>query len=411
MVVVIVMRVRRQDVRWRRAAMVGVVGMALAFLASLNEFPLRGIRLSHHRFLQQLRRARTAPSAAERAGRGRLAVHPRRRRRTALSRSVRRTDLARQSVPPARTAHEALFPGRDSGRHAERRFSSPIRPAFYIVAYKFGAWSPADVPYSDLLNTEFPWLFVLFGGYLPAVSEEFMFRMFAIPFLRKLVRWLPAAVVLAGFIWGFGHAGYPQQPFFIRGVEVGIGGVALGIIMLRWGILPTLVWHYSVDAMYSAMLLLRSHSLYFKLSGAASAGILVVPIVVALVAYWRAAASSRTTGLLNRDEPAARRTAGARPQPRRPPHPRTGRSACAHAPGGRGHLRGGPGDAGAFRAARFGDSPRYKLTPARRAPFADAFLRAPGHRPRRIPPVVTFPPRTGAATTAWRPSTSWSACR
>ena len=114
---------------------------------------------------------------------------------------------------------------------------------------------------------------------MPAISEEFLFRMFAIPFLRKLVRWMPLALVLAGFIWGFGHAGYPQQPFYIRGVEVGIGGVALGLIMLRWGILPTLVWHYSVDAMYSAMLLLRSHSLYFRLSGAASAGIIVLPVI------------------------------------------------------------------------------------------------------------------------------------
>ena len=25
---------------------------------------------------------------------------------------------------------------------------------------------------------------------------------------------LAVAVVLAGFIWGFGHAGYPQQPFY-----------------------------------------------------------------------------------------------------------------------------------------------------------------------------------------------------
>jgi len=55
-------------------------------------------------------------------------------------------------------------------------------------------------------------------------------------------------------------------------VEVGIGGVALGIIMLRFGILPTLVWHYSVDAMYSAMLMVRSEHLYYKLSGAAAAG-------------------------------------------------------------------------------------------------------------------------------------------
>src|SRR5439155_22418750 len=137
-----------------------------------------------------------------------------------------------------------------------------------------------------LLNTRFPWLFVLFGGFLPAVSEEFLFRMFAIPFLRKLTRSIVLAVVLAGFIWGFGHAGYPQQPFYIRGVEVGIGGVALGIIMLRWGILPTLVWHYSVDAMYSAMLLVRSPNPYLKFSGAVSAGFVLLPVLAAPALCW-----------------------------------------------------------------------------------------------------------------------------
>jgi hypothetical protein len=136
------------------------------------------------------------------------------------------------------------------------------------------------------------------------VSEEFLFRMFAIPFLRKLTRNMAIAVVLAGFIWGFGHASYPQQPFYIRGVEVGIGGVALGIVMLRFGILPTLVWHYSVDAMYSAMLLVRSESLYFKLSGLGAAGIMVLPVLVALAAYWRHGGFAPETGLLNRENAA-----------------------------------------------------------------------------------------------------------
>ena len=110
--------------------------------------------------------------------------------------------------------------------------------------------------------------------------------------------------MVAGFIWGFGHAGYPQQPFYIRGLEVGIGGVALGLVMLRWGILPTLVWHYSMDAGYTALLLVRSHNLYFRLSGAASAGIVVLPLLVALVAYWRRGGFEPEGGLLNADESA-----------------------------------------------------------------------------------------------------------
>ena len=61
--------------------------------------------------------------------------------------------------------------------------------------------------------------------------------------------------------------------------------------------------------MYSAMLLLRSPSLYFKLSGAAAAGIIVLPVIIALVAYWRNGGFEPVDGLLNADEDEARRNA------------------------------------------------------------------------------------------------------
>jgi membrane protease YdiL (CAAX protease family) len=298
---VIVMRVRRQDIRWRRAAVVGMIGMALSFFSHLNAMPLQEFEYpttdSYSSFM--MRQLLNGVISALGAG-GLLFVL------TAGAEAVYREMFAGKvslgSLFRARGLRtKGFFLGACLGITLCAIFIA-YQTAFYIVAYRFGAWSPADVPYSDLLNTRLPWLFVLFGGFLPAVSEEFMFRMFGIPFLRKLMRSLPAAVVLAGFIWGFGHAAYPQQPFYIRGVEVGIGGVALGLIMLRWGILPTLVWHYSVDAMYSAMLLLRSQSLYFKLSGAASAGFVILPAVLALVAYWRNGGFEPTTGLLNGDE-------------------------------------------------------------------------------------------------------------
>jgi len=388
LIVVLVMRVRRQDVRWRRAAAIGAVGMALSFLASLNAFPLAEFGYpttdGYGSFVMQ----KLLQALLEALAWG-----------GALFIIAAGAEVLYREAFPGKVSLGRLFSLR--GLRTKRFFLGAIlgvtlcaifiayQTIFYIVAYKYGAWSPADVPYSDLLNTKFPWFFVLVGGYLPAVSEEFMFRMFAIPFLRKLVRWLPAAIVLAGFIWGFGHAGYPQQPFFIRGLEVGIGGVALGLIMLRWGILPTLIWHYSVDAMYSAMLLLRSHSLYFKLSGAASAGIFVVPILVALVAYWRSGGFEPETGMLNGDEPGpvdvppeALSAAAGPVSSYRPLSRRMRLAALALFVAGLG--------AALIPAAHFGESPGYKLTAGQARAPADTFLRAQGIDPSSYR-HVTYP--------------------
>ena len=178
-------------------------------------------------------------------------------------------------------------------------FFFAYQTVFYLAANKLGAWAPADVPFTDLLNTRFPWVMVLFMGFFPAVSEEIQFRAFAIPLLRKLLRSGPAAVVLAAFIWGFLHSAYPNQPFFIRGLEVGMGGIIVGLIMLRFGILATLIWHYSVDALYTAFLLLRSPNHYLMLSGAVAAGIMLVPLIVASVAYLKTGTFSEEDALLN----------------------------------------------------------------------------------------------------------------
>jgi membrane protease YdiL (CAAX protease family) len=181
-------------------------------------------------------------------------------------------------------------------------FFFAYQTVFYLAADKMGAWAPADVPFTDLLNTRFPWVTVLFIGFYPAVSEEMVFRAFSIPFLKKLMRSLPLAVVLSAFIWGFGHAAYPNQPFFIRGLEVGLGGIVMGLIMLRFGILATLIWHYSVDALYTAFLLIRSPNHYLMVSGAVSAGIMLIPLLVALFAYLRTGTFSEDESLSNARE-------------------------------------------------------------------------------------------------------------
>ncbi|HEX3577581.1 MAG TPA: CPBP family intramembrane glutamic endopeptidase, partial [Thermoanaerobaculia bacterium] len=159
--------------------------------------------------------------------------------------------------------------------------------AFYLIADKFGAWAPAEVPYDDMLNTAFPWIAVLFAGFFPALSEEFMSRAFSIPFFEKVLRSRVAAIVAAGFIWGFGHATYPNQPFYIRGVEVGCAGVLIGFLMMRFGIVPLLIWHYTVDALYTAMLLLRSGNNYYIVSGGLASLVFAIPMLVSIALYIR----------------------------------------------------------------------------------------------------------------------------
>jgi membrane protease YdiL (CAAX protease family) len=170
---------------------------------------------------------------------------------------------------------------------------------FYVVASKFGAWSPAEVPYDDLLNSALPWVAVLFAGFFPALSEEFLSRAFSIPFFSRVLRSRVAAIVVAGFIWGFGHATYPNQPFYIRGVEVGLAGVALGFLFNRFGLLPLLIWHYSVDALYSALLLFRSHNAYYVLSAAASSLIFAIPMLISIALYLKRGGFLPDDDLLN----------------------------------------------------------------------------------------------------------------
>jgi membrane protease YdiL (CAAX protease family) len=176
--------------------------------------------------------------------------------------------------------------------------------AFYVVAQHFGAWAPQEINYEESVNTLIPWISGAAIGLLASTNEEFTFRLFAIPFFSRLTgsRWI--AVIVPAFMWSFLHSNYPQEPPYIRGIEIGLVGILAGLVMLRWGILATLIWHYTVDASLVGLLLIRSNNLYFRVSGVVVALAAAAPLLFAAIAYLSKGRFETDEDLLNQAAPA-----------------------------------------------------------------------------------------------------------
>jgi hypothetical protein len=69
--------------------------------------------------------------------------------------------------------------------------------------------------------------------------------------------------------------------------------------MLRWGILATLVWHYTVDAALVGLLLIRSSSLYFKVSGILVGLAILIPFGYAVYSRIKRRSFEDDADLLN----------------------------------------------------------------------------------------------------------------
>src|SRR5882762_8676496 len=170
---------------------------------------------------------------------------------------------------------------------------------FYIISRKLGAWAPQDLNYENVVSTWLPWVYPLAIGIYAATSEEFLFRLFAIPYLMRLTKSRFLAVVLPAFAWGFLHSNYPQEPAYIRGIEVGLIGIVAGLVMLRWGIWATLTWHYTVDAFLISTSLLRSEGIYLRVSGAIVGGAAFIPLAIAAISYLSRGGFEADPELLN----------------------------------------------------------------------------------------------------------------
>ena len=114
-------------------------------------------------------------------------------------------------------------------------------------------------------------------------SEEISFRLFGISILKKYVKNTAAAILISAFIWGFGHSQYAIFPVWFRGIEVGIMGIMLGFLFVRYGLIPLIVAHYLFDAFWGVAAHICGRSTPLLWGGAVA--VMALPLLIGIVAY------------------------------------------------------------------------------------------------------------------------------
>ncbi|MEJ2216691.1 MAG: CPBP family glutamic-type intramembrane protease [Gemmatimonadota bacterium] len=280
-------------VRWRTplkwASIIGV----LMFLASLNQLPLQWMgydtAVSASSFLT--RQVLTAVGAfvgtallltvvfmtAETMDRRAFPQHVQLWR-------VWKGDVARSNTVLGQTLGGYLFTG----------FFITYAVVFYLVAtHVLRWWSPSEAMVQpDLLATPFPWISGVATSFFAGFWEESLFR--AVPLAGAALlgerfgrrkAWIVGALLLEALVFASAHANYAQQPAYARVVELFLPAIALGLVYLRFGLLPGVLAHATYDLTWFSLPL-------FSMSGAPSSKAIVivaalVPLGVVLVARLR----------------------------------------------------------------------------------------------------------------------------
>ncbi|MFH1046272.1 MAG: CPBP family intramembrane glutamic endopeptidase [Candidatus Omnitrophota bacterium] len=153
---------------------------------------------------------------------------------------------------------------------------------FYLCGTRyFHIWLPPESEYSNMFGMFVPFLFPLTIAITAALQEECMYRFFGVSFLKKWLNKTWWALFIPALLWGFSHSFYHVFPTYVRGIELTIFGIFLGLIFLRYGLETVIIAHFVINATLASVPLLRSHSSLFV-----SSGVLVVALALAPLALF-----------------------------------------------------------------------------------------------------------------------------
>lgn len=167
---------------------------------------------------------------------------------------------------------------------------------YFVAGRAMGWWTPSDtLVQPDVLASYLPWLTSIAESAQAGVWEEMLFR--AVPLAGAALLgnrfgrrgwWIAGAMVVQALIFGSGHAGYATQPYYARLVELIIPSFMFGALYLLFGLLPSIVLHFTFDVVWFALPLFVSTAPGIWMNRICVILFVLVPLWVILFARVRA---------------------------------------------------------------------------------------------------------------------------
>ncbi len=158
-----------------------------------------------------------------------------------------------------------------------------LQASIFAVGQKyFNVWT--EHSWANNLSTAYwPFISAFIIGFNASVFEELFYRMFALSWAKKILKNSILSVVVMGFFWGLAHTGYSVFPMWFRGLEVGMLGLLMGFMFLRFGIIPVIVAHFLFNVFWNSAGFLLGKTLPFYFYS--TIGVLILPLIWALIAF------------------------------------------------------------------------------------------------------------------------------
>ena len=187
--------------------------------------------------------------------------------------------------------------GRTLAGYAWIGFDLAFIAGFYFVVQRYlGWWSPSDsLVDPNILGQKLPWIAPVSMALQAGMMEEALFRAVPIAGAALIGRrfgkerlFVGIALVVQAIIFGCAHANYPGQPAYARPVELFLPALVWGLVYLRFGLIPGILFHFGFDLVLMSLPLFVTDAPGVGIDRAMIVVALALPLVVLTVQRLRA---------------------------------------------------------------------------------------------------------------------------